>query len=57
MTEWIRPCDSGTCVEWREVDGHVEVRDSESPGVVLTVSLASWAAFVTALVDSAEAYE
>jgi hypothetical protein len=38
---------NGACVEARQVDGHVEVRDSkDQSGPVLTFSPADWLAFV-----------
>jgi hypothetical protein len=39
--------DNGACVEVRQVDGRVEVRDSKDrSGPVLTFSPAEWLAFV-----------
>src|SRR6185369_10383264 len=51
MSEWIRPagCDSGSCVEYRTVDGRVFVRSSEDPNDMITFTVAEWDAFVAGL--------
>jgi hypothetical protein len=55
--EWRRStgCESSNCVEWRELDQHVEVRNSTNPdGPVLRFSREEWAVFVDGLVAEAE---
>jgi hypothetical protein len=50
-TEWVKSSRSGgnggSCVEVRQRDGRVEVRDSkDQEGPVLSFEAAAWAAFV-----------
>lgn len=50
MTEWIKASASygtGNCVEVRDHDGGVQVRDSKDQGgPVLTFTAAEWVAFL-----------
>ncbi|MFG1605516.1 DUF397 domain-containing protein [Actinoplanes sp. NPDC049265] len=41
-----RRCTGGNCVEVAKLDGHVLVRNSAEPEVVVTFSHAEWAAFL-----------
>jgi hypothetical protein len=44
--------NEGNCVEVRDLDGSIGIRDSKNPeGPVLTVSPDRWTAFVAAIKD------
>jgi hypothetical protein len=49
ITPWSTPCDSSACLQVRTVDDRVELRDSEHPDVVLSVTREVWEAFVAAI--------
>lgn len=40
-------CTYGDCVEARFCEGHVELRDTKTAGVVLDISFEDWQAFIT----------
>jgi hypothetical protein len=48
-TEWQSRCESGSCIQTREVDGLTEIRDSEAPEHCLRVPTQVWAAYEAAL--------
>lgn len=51
-SSWQKSSHSGEqdCVEWRVVDGNVEVRNSkEHAGSVLSFSMSEWSAFLVAV--------
>lgn len=47
-TRWMKSsaCTYGDCVEMRSCDGHVQLRDSKNPEVVLTITPDDWQAFL-----------
>lgn len=48
-------CESGNCVEWRDADGQIEVRNSNNAdGPILRFDRAEWAVFVEGLVAEAQ---
>ena len=64
-TNWQSRCESGSCIQTREVDGGVEIRDTETVGTLLVTAhgwaaheaalrAQGWAAAVAALRDQAE---
>lgn len=39
-------CTVGSCVEATFCEGHVELRDSKNPGLVMTIAHDDWQAFI-----------
>ena len=46
-----RSLQNGNCVELRVIDGKVQVRDSASPGPLLTFGKAEFATFLSAVAN------
>lgn len=51
-TEWTRSttCSSGTCLEAREWEGYIQIRNSRNPDrPLITVPVEQWRNFTTAI--------
>lgn len=49
QARWMKSskCTYGNCVEARFCEGHVELRDTKTAGVVLEIASEDWQAFIT----------